>query len=496
MVRVLPAKIVYNQLLKKMKDHKSFIKFFSKQDPEMFSLLQEKFLLYSLKNNAVKVPQFKKFISSKNVHVASISSTKGFVKHFPETNKQNYIYKAKKLEDLTQGRDLKKVSLVVKSSGHSGKQSYWLKSHNQDLFLHSTMGMGLDMNFKIYSKKTLVINGFILGSWVAGINFGEYASWNCPSINIGPDKEEILQTLLDLESQFDQFIISGYPPFLKELVDFAKSKKFSFKRSSVHFFPGEEAFPESWRDYMQTEVKGAKIISGFGASDIGLVGGMESSDSIFIRRKSLENKELHKALFGDVEETPMLFQYPLSNHICVNKNNELIFSTILPETTEPVMKYNIKDQGGVLSYSKMKEILSKFGINKEIKVPLPFFYYTGRSSGAVNYNGFFIYPENIKDTIYQNKEIASSVTGKFHFHSGYTSKNNKQLVIEFQLKKSKRPNPRILSSFTKLIIKTLREVNGGYRATHIKFGKLAEPKIILHSFDKFPQKKSIKNHYS
>jgi phenylacetate-CoA ligase len=385
--------------------------------------------------------------------------------------------------------------MIVKSSGHSGRQCYWVRSHNEDKFGKTALSIGLNENFQTDTKKTLIINGFILGSWVTGINFNELASWHCPIINVGPNKEEIFQTILDIGKTFEQIIITGYPPFIKNLVDTGAEQKFPWKKYNVQFIGGGEDFPESWRTYVESVTKG-KVRSGFGASDIGILGGMENDDTVFIRQLADKNHALREELFGDVDETPMLFQYPLNLYIYANEQKELIFTTILPEATQPVIKYNLQDDGGTISHDKIYDVFKKYGVKRKIRLPSPFLYIVGRKGGAVNFNAFLIYPENIEDCIYRNKSIERAVTGSFKIQSVFDKHHNRALKIELQLKKGVSVSKKMEADYLKLFVNTLQEVNEGYKATYEKLKEMAIPQLVIYEFEKYPYQGKIKNRYN
>ncbi len=495
-LRVLPFSAVHKSISRRGRDYQAFKDQFLDLDPEFVELLQEKYLVYSFRDNAARIPHYKNFLAKHHVDPTQIKSKEDFLTKVPETTKKSYVFTAKNLACMCKDGDQHNISLIVKSSGHSGVQCYWAKSRAEDHFGKNALSIGLDHNFQVHEKKTLIINAFILGSWVTGINFNMLATYHCPVINVGPDKEEIFQTMNDIGAQFEQIIISGYPPFIKDLVDFGNANKFNWKRYKVHFIGGGEDFPEGWRDYIHKNAGGAKVRSGFGASDIGILGGTETDDTVFIRQLADKDPALRHALFGDVQETPMIFQYPLNLYVYANTKKEMVFTTILPEAAQPVIKYNLEDIGGTFTHKQLHEILGRFGVKREFVLPLPFMYIVGREDGPVKYNAFFVYPENIQECVYRNKIISASATGAFKFRTVFDEHHVRHLVIEFQLKKGMLKSPKLEKEFTTLIMKSLQDVNEGYRATVKKLGDLAQPKVQLYSFDDYPYKGKIKNRYS
>lgn len=469
---------------------------FLSQNPQTIDLLREKYLLYTFHRNAERIPLYKNFLKKRKINHKKIRTVADFLEKVPETNKQNYIFRTNDISKLCINGDYHKINLLVKSSGHSGKQCYWAKSHTIDPFGEAVLTIGLDENFDISSRKTLIINGFILGSWVTGITFNEFASSHCPIINVGPNCQEIIQTIRDVGHQFEQILITGYPPFIKELVDYGNSTGFPWKKYKMNFAAGGEDFPESWRDYIRGKSGALKIRSGFGASDIGILGGVETDTTVAIRRLADKDHRIKKELFGDVEDTPMLFQYPTNLFIHANDKKELVFTTILPEAVQPVIKYNLKDSGGVITHKEMQEKLHKLKIKQKIKLPLPFLYIIGRSDGPVNFHAFLVYPENIVNCIYKDKKIAKVSTGNFRLKKGLAKNHEPILIIELQLKKNAKKTVSMEKEFSKSFAATLKKVNGGYEATANRIGKKAFPKIKIYKFNDYPYKSKIKNVYS
>lgn len=484
-------------------DYLKFKKSFLSLDPETVELLREKYLLYTFQRNVAEVPQYRRFLHQKGINPVQIKSKvkskEDFISNVPETTKKKYIFTARQLQDLCVQDGQHRMNMIVKSSGHSGRQCYWAKSHREDLFGRAALTMALDENFNISSKRTLIINGFILGTWVTGITFNEFASALCTVINVGPYWEEILQIMQEIGGQFEQIIITGYPPFIKELVEYGLHNRFPWKKYKLHFIAGGEDFPESWRRYIREKSGARKIRAGFGASDIGILGGVETDDTVFIRQLADSRPEIRKALFGEVEETPMLFQYGLNVFIQANKQQELVFTTILPEAVEPVINYNLEDVGGVISCREMQEKLRLFHRPREFKgfkLPLPFLYVIGRSHGPVKFHAFFVYPENVEECIYRNPPITKTTTGNFRLQRIVTKDQDHFLQLEFQLKKGIAKSPSLTQKYRQCCRQTLQDVNGGYKAIHQQVGKIADPIVILYPYEKYPYQSKIKNVYS
>jgi len=69
-------------------------------------------------------------------------------------------------------------------------------------------------------------------------------------INPGLNKPEIFKSIKSLGSFFDQVIIGGYPPFVKDVVDEAEHYGLKWSDYKVKFVFSAEAFSEDFRDYL------------------------------------------------------------------------------------------------------------------------------------------------------------------------------------------------------------------------------------------------------
>ncbi len=465
-------------------------------DPEIIDSLSEIYAIHAFKRCSGRVPAYQDFIKKNKINKKAISIK--ILNNLPPTTKKNYILTSKKYSSLCLDGDINKINFWVKSSGHSNKEREWGKSNKEIDFSSTILAVGLDFNFNISNNTTLIINGFILSSWVTGISFALMAHKRNSIINVGPNEKEILEVINTLGREYKQIIILGYPPFIKNLVDYFNLKNFKWKKHNIHFFIGGEFFPEEWRDYISANTKTVKtkIISGYGSSDLGIIGGIETKESILIRNFAKKNKKLKEELFGSSTVLPMLFQYPPFNYISSNENKELKFTSILPETAMPLINYNLNDKGGVIRYNEMKEILKKHNINIDIKLKLPFLFVEGRSTGAVKLFAFMIYPENIKECIYRSKELSETTTGKFKLKIEYDNKENERIIIDFELSKNIKKSIQLSKIYSKSINKNLRKINGGYDTVCKNFPNSSRIYINLYKNGEFPHDYKSKYKYT
>ena len=83
--------------------------------------------------------------------------------------------------------------------------------------------------------------------------------------SIGPDVDKLLSTLAYLGPGY-RFLISGYPPFLKHLLDEGGRRGFPWRDYELHGLVGGEGMTEELRDVLLEGFR--SVFSGYGATDI------------------------------------------------------------------------------------------------------------------------------------------------------------------------------------------------------------------------------------
>src|SRR5512138_1481788 len=92
------------------------------------------------------------------------------------------------------------------------------------------------------------------GSWVGGMYTTSCLRWvaakQYPLLIVTPGNkiDEILRVVRRLSPDFEQTVLFGYPPFLKEVVDAGRGEKIDWSKFNVRLVTAGEAFSEAWRD--------------------------------------------------------------------------------------------------------------------------------------------------------------------------------------------------------------------------------------------------------
>ncbi len=502
--KFVPVNVFEKLIAYHSSDVSSFKGVFLSTHPGFLEEMGKKKVVHAFKRVASEVPCYKRFLKKHKIDVSSVNNYKDFLNLVPEVNKQNYVKKAKKISDLCVNGSVADSGMLVRSSGYSGKSSTWAKSRKEQHGSRNFATLGLDLLYNTTKKKTLLIDSFALGSWVSGIDLLLVANAECTVVAPGADIDETLSIFNDLNKEYNQFIIAGTPHFIKYLAEEAIKKKINFKKHKVHFLIGGEYFTEEWRNYVNNLVgtttkidNNGHIFSGYGASELGITGVNETKESSYLRHLCLKNKKLRRALFGKFENVlPILFQYdPTKYHIIVNKKDELVFTMCDSHALMPLVKYNIKDIGGLISHDEMQQILEENGVKLDLKIPLPFVFVVGRTGGTVNFIGSPIYPNYIYDAMIGHKEIKSKFTGAFRLKAITDKKYNPILRIEIQLKKGFKVSRLMIGKLEKLFYTYFVNLDNDFRTNFelLKKETSRNPiKVYLYEHDEYPHKHTIK----
>ncbi|HEY9691302.1 MAG TPA: hypothetical protein V6D15_03815 [Oculatellaceae cyanobacterium] len=266
----------------------------------------------------------------------------------------------------------------------------------------------------------------------------------------GNNKEEIFKVVQELGSEFEQVVLLGYPPFIKDVIDTGIARGVEWQQYQIKMVFAGEVFSEEWRSLVGERVSSNNpcydSASLYGTADAGVLGN-ETPLSISIRRFFANHPDAAKELFGE-SRLPTLVQYDPLSRFFETYEDTLLFSG---DNGIPLVRYHISDTGGLISYDEMLEFLAKWDFDPIAKLQkespfasptteekvrgihrLPFVYVFGRSNFTVSYFGANIYPENVTVGLEQ-PEIKDWVTGKFVMQVKEDADKNKFLSVVVEL---------------------------------------------------------------
>lgn len=405
----------------------------------------------------------------------------------PETDKETYIKAYETDARCVDGSFFHGRTMIDESSGSTGTPYNWVRSETERHESHTFVSY-----FATYCygrEQWITINGFSMGAWATGINMGISLQKNGIVKNTGPDIAKILHTLRFFGPEYT-YLITGYPPFLKHLIDVGDEEGFPFEKYKLYGLAGGEGMSEGLRDYLLRRF--AKVYSGYGATDleIGIAG--ETPVSIAIRRLAREREDVKLALFGSDSRLPMVFQYnPVMHHIEVNENDEVVFTISRSSLLSPRIRYNVHDVGGVLTSDEMAKRLAAVGVDIEQlrresgdgNVRLPFLWIFGRRDHTISVMGANIYPEDIEQCLYHDTALAEMTHS---FCLSLAESPNGDVRPRFLFEVSREPDAELARRFSASILSRLVELNADFREAWREYPETLVPEIQLYRLGQGP----------
>lgn len=365
------------------------------------------------------VPAYSTFLATSGVDVAALFPL-GILHHLPETDKKNYVDRYGLTDRCIGGKVPYPGTTIDESSGSTGTPYNWIRGRREREVAHRNIGFFARYAFG--NGPLVTINAFSMGAWAAGFNMSLGMMRHGIVKSIGPDLDKIFSTLRYLGPGY-RFLISGYPPFLKHLLDEGDRAAFPWADYELHALVGGEGMTEELRDVLLARF--VSVYSGYGATDIEIGMAGESPVSIAVRRLARARPDIGRALFGTDSRLPMVFQYnPLIHYLEVNADGEVICTVSRLDLLAPRIRYNVHDSGGIVGYGEVRRVLASFGfdldrLNEAAEVhgprgplpwarpiPLPFLWIHGRRDATISVMGSNIYPEDIETVLYRDAEVA------------------------------------------------------------------------------------------
>ena len=330
---------------------------------------------------------------------------------FPQTSKTGYVQAHRHASRCRRGRLDAIGTMIDESSGSSGTPMNWVRSDRELRMIHRNLANYVRHEFG--GKNLFCINAFSMGAWATGINF-TFAMREIGVVkSTGPDIESIIGTLETFGPGFD-YLVTGYPPFLKLLADELARRDFPAARFRLNALAAGEPMTEALRDHLSHTFR--KVRSGYGASDVQIGIGGETGFTVWLRRRLGSDRLLRQALLGaDEDRCPMIFQYnPFETYIENTPGGEMLFTTPSGAILSPQPRYNLGDEGFVMSCREVvrrvsgvigSRTLAELGILRDaLRMPLVFLF--GRSDHTISVMGANIYPQDVEHGLYADADDA------------------------------------------------------------------------------------------
>ena len=366
-----------------------------------------------------RVPAFRAYLDSVGTDPDDLVPA-GILTHLPETDKGSYIDPYSLAQRCVDGRIPFPGVTIDESSGSTGMPYNWIRGARERDVAHRNIAFFARYAFG--AGDLVTINAFSMGAWATGFNMSLGLNRRGIVKSTGPDIGKILSTLRYLGPDF-RYLICGYPPFVKHLLDEGEREGFPWDRFRMSALVGGEGMSEELRDRLLDRFD--VVYSGYGATDLEIGMAAETPVSVALRRLARSHPDIRRDLFGDDPRLPMVFQYnPLIHYLEVNAAGEILCTVSRLDLVAPRTRYNVHDKGGLLSYETVARYLRGRGIAIAAlgsesaaagprgplpwsdPIPLPFLFVFGRRDATISIMGANIYPEDIESIVFGDPELA------------------------------------------------------------------------------------------
>jgi len=375
-----------------------------------------------------QVPAYREYLAKHGVTAADVHTYADFHK-LPLVNKPDYL-QAYPLPTLCREGDLSSCDLISVSSGSTGLPMFWPRNMKHELDIALFFEQIYRGSFQADKKRTLVIVVFPMGTWVGGLysqqslRYLSEKGYEITAVTPGTNKEEALRVVAELGPLFDQTVLMGYPPFVKDVIDTGVARGIEWQKYNVKMIFAGEVFTEEWRNNMCHNVGASNpcfdTVSLYGTADAAVLG-LETPLSISIRRFLSNNPAAALELFGE-PRLPSFVQYDPTSRFFEIHDGTLVLTV---DNGIPLMRYHINDTGGIFSYEEMMAFCEKHCFDPLVNLGIdphseeekaickqPFVYVFGRADFTISFFGANIYPENVIVGLEQ-PEFQKQVSGKF-----------------------------------------------------------------------------------
>src|SRR5689334_22637365 len=297
---------------------------------------------------ARRVPAYAHFLAAQGCDPTTIRTPADFAR-VPIMDKANYL-RQYPLPDLCWDGDLSRLHMISVSSGSTGQPFFWPRGFRQELATAGNFEEIYRYIFQAHERRTLVVVCFAMGTWIAG-TFTYQATaliaqkgYPITLVTPGLNRDEILRAVRELGPYYEQVVLAGYPPFVKDVLDAGRAAGLDWADYNIKMIWAGEVFSEEWRAHVHELAGGASLLTAsaalYGSADAAVLG-HDWPLSVVVRRFLAAHPALARDLFGE-PRLPSLLQYDPAARYFEQVEGELVFTAAMGT---PLIRYNIHDTG-------------------------------------------------------------------------------------------------------------------------------------------------------
>ena len=445
------------------------------------------------------VPAYRDFLSRHGVDAAKVRTPEDFTT-IPPMTKANYLQQYPR-EELMWDGDITQAGMWSPSSGSSGQPTYWPRNEVAADDSQLLFDRIFRRKYESHQRSTLVVIGFAMGQWIGGTytldamlglrQRGHRLSVITPGIDI----QEIVASISTLGPSYDQVVLAGYPPFVRDVLYEAPEDV----RHDLRILVWGENITELWRSHI-LGFGVADVCALYGTTGAGLIG-YETPTTIAVRKLAQDDGRLSDLLFGSGESIqPTFVEYDPQLRYIESTSNEDDNLLLTVDSAIPLIRYGSIDRGQVITVDQLDRAMCDLGARLDlgdsssaaflsVKVKQPFDVVA--SFYAVN-----IYPDAIRTSL-EDSRMAEAVSGKFAVFTQEADddlKYSSVLELEVELRPGVGSDPSLAERLQRDVTDRLKRTNSEYAQLHAAIGARAEPRVRLYGFgtDRFtPDVKTV-----
>jgi phenylacetate-CoA ligase len=411
-----------------------------------------------------RVPALRRHLAQAGISDAAATAWQDL----PQTDKRGYLL-AHPFEDLL-GDDFSATYTVFGSSGSSGQPFYWPQlRRDQDAIAARLRGL-LEESFRIHERRTLVIIGLALGSWIGG----EHLSWVMKSLaacsayplavfSPGNHHDEIIRMIGSAGRHVDQILLVVCPSAIGHLRLRAEQQGAALPLARMRYLVIGEPFPESLRLELRRETgipaSDPVLLSIFGSADTGVLGA-ESPASAAMRSLAAADPTLAADL-GFTGAVPHLFHLAdddvflesCAGELCVTRWQGI-----------PLLRYNLHDAVRLLNWSAaIARVQARLGSDHPLSVQLAatrdlpdLVAVSGRADACLMLCGTNL-SEAMLDTAIRDPSLAPWLTGLYRARLT-TSRGRQRLELALECRSGSAADAASMEAVYPLLVAALGRV--------------------------------------
>ncbi|MCC3313688.1 phenylacetate--CoA ligase family protein [Nocardia africana] len=442
--------------------------------------------LETFRRAARQVPAYADFLARHGVDPAAVTTAEHFAA-LPPVTKENYLHHYPLPMLLWRG-DASRAGTWSCSSGSTGRPTYWPRDAVSQRQAVELYGRILRESFQAHRRKTLLVVGFAMGNWIGGTYTYSAAlalrrrGFPVSVIAPGIEADTILDNIAALGPQYEQVVLAGYPPFVKDVLDRADDRVLG---QNLGLLLAGESISEQWRDYVLERLgrpgrtRSTCLI--YGTADAGIMG-HETRTTIAARRAARSDARLNAELFGVDDAGPTFVEYDCDYRFTeVDAQDRFLFTV---DTAIPLVRYRINDVGRVLTPARLAEVLQRSGYRLPVVTSTAscgFLALNRRADIAATFYAVKIFPDNIRAAL-EDPAFAATVTGKFVLATETDNRFAQTLMLRVELQPGARCGDGMVRRLRERVVAALVRTNHEYARLHQSLGAAAEPTVSLHEF--------------